>query len=353
MALPMNLFLLSMFSIVAAIDWGPNPIISDQVDLADPCVLEFNGTLYLYPTSNQGNYEVYTRAISSQSPTWTKAGVVFESDVFCPFALVPGVGNSNTSLVWAPHVMHDSVSNKFYLYYTVCLSVGVAVADSPMGPFVDQGTLVDLAIDAFAMRDDDGQLFLYYAKLWEPIPLLFKKEHYSESIYGRRLLSPTELAPEPAVHLIHPDQEWWEFNTSETGVFSLARFLEGINEGPWVTKHEEVYYLTYSGASANSEFYRIGYATSSSPLGPFTKGPRKFNPIIRPADPSAIGVFGPGHHSVWRDASTGRSWAIYHRQKSNATGWGRELCVDELLIDKATGSMTINVSPTGDVAMIV
>lgn len=229
------------------------------------------------------------------------------------------------------------------------MSVGVAVADSPLGPFVSQRTLVELAIDAFAMRDDDGQLFLYYAKMWEPFPLLFKKHHYAESIYGQRLLSPTELAPEPAVHLVHPDQEWWEFN-STNGLGLFSRFLVGVNEGPWVTKHGDVYYLTYSGAAANSEFYRIGFATSHSPLGPFTKGPRNLNPIIRPADPSAIGVFGPGHHSVWRDASTGRSWAIYHRQRTNGTGWGRVLCVDELLIDEVTGAMTINVSPGGSVS---
>lgn len=327
--------------VVAAIEWGPNPIINDQPDLADPCVMEFNGTLYLYPTSNQASYEVYTRSLTDPGATnWTRAGVVFKSDMFCPFALAPGVGNH--SLVWAPHVMHDSASGKFYLYYTVCMSVGVAVSDSPLGPFKKVRTLVNMAIDAYAMRDADGQLYLYYAKLWEPVPLLFSKDHYAESIYGRRLLSPTELASEAAVHLIHPDQEWWEFNKSMTG--PLARFLTGINEGPWVTKHGSTYYLTYSGAAANSEFYRIGYATSTHPLGPFVKASQGLNPIIRPADPSPMGIYGPGHHSVWRDSSTGRSWAIYHIQKSTATGWGRMLCVDELFMDESTGAITVNVS---------
>merc|ERR1712048_990750 len=138
------------------------------------------------------------------------------------------------------------------------------------------------------------------------------------------------------------DQHWWEFNSSMTGPF--ATFLVGINEGPWVMKHKGLYYLTYSCAAANSEFYRLGYATSSSPLGPFTKGTQEKNPIFRPRNPATIGVYGPGHHSVWHDASSDRYWAIYHRQRSNGTGWGRELCVDELIFDD-DGSVSIRITP--------
>jgi len=325
---------------VSAIEWGSNPIIDDQVDLADPAVLEFDGKLYAYPTSNQAQYEVYVRDITAQSPHWTHGGVVFESNQICPFAWVPGVGNH--SLTWAPHVMHDEQSGKFYLYYTVCMTVGVAVADSPMGPFQKVRDLVHQAIDAYAMRDDDGQFYLYYAKMWN-LDGMFAKDHYAESVYGQRLASPTDLADESAVELIRPDQQWWEFNSSMTGPF--ARFLVGINEGPWVLKHNNRYYLTYSGAAANSEFYRLGYATSDNPLGPFTKGDESSNPIIQPRNPASIGVYGPGHHAVWRDSSTGRYWAIYHRQRGTGTGWGRELCVDELVFDDASGAVTLEVTP--------
>jgi GH43 family beta-xylosidase len=327
---------------VAAIEWGSNPIIDDQVDLADPSVVEFDGKLYAYPTSNQAQYEVYVRNISSESPGWTKGGAVFDGGMICPYSWVPGVGNH--SLTWAPHVMHDEPSGKFYLYYTVCMTVGVAVSDSPMGPFQKVRDLVHLAIDAYTMRDDDGQLYLYYAKMWN-LDGMLSKDHYAESVYGRRLKSPTELASDPAVELIRPDQQWWEFNSSN-GLGPFARFLVGINEGPWVLKHKDTYYMTYSGAAANSEFYRLGFATSDSPLGPFTKGDESSNPIIRPRNPSTIGVYGPGHHSVWRDSSTGRYWAIYHRQKTNGTGWGRELCVDELVFDDATGDVTLAVTPS-------
>ena len=36
-------------------------------------------------------------------------------------------------------------------------------------------------------------------------------------------------------------------------------------------KHNGTYYLMYSGSGANGPEYAIGYATSESPLGPFTK----------------------------------------------------------------------------------
>ena len=53
----------------------------------------------------------------------------------------------------------------------------------------------------------------------------------------------------------------------------------GITEGPWITVINGQYLMTYSGASADSEFYRIGVATAASPLGPYLKS--EHNPITK------------------------------------------------------------------------
>ncbi|MDL1872546.1 hypothetical protein FBR05_10095, partial [Deltaproteobacteria bacterium PRO3] len=65
-----------------------------------------------------------------------------------------------------------------------------------------------------------------------------------------------------------------------------------VAEGPWMLKRKGVYYLMYSGSGADGPDYAIGYATSKSPLGPFTK--HAGNPIAKRGN----GVFGPGHHCV-------------------------------------------------------
>ena len=107
-----------------------NPIISDQSDWADPCVMEHNNTLYLYPTGDQTQYEVFTFDLKqkmhpSKSEGWVRGPTVFKPSAkkssSCLVSRIPGLGNG--SLVWAPHVIYHSDSAKFIMYYSICLEV--------------------------------------------------------------------------------------------------------------------------------------------------------------------------------------------------------------------------------------
>lgn len=320
-------------------------------DTADPCILEYNETLYLYPTGDQTGYQVYTLNLADLNDTskWTPGPVVFSKDEFCGMALFPGMGRS-WSLNWAPHVSYDPDSKKFYLYYSVCFNVGVAVSDSPLGPFEDHGVLVGWAIDAFVMRDvsqETGRVdwYLYYAGV--------HMRHYFNGIsriWGQRLkpgdmtkLDDTPGFDQPKL-LLRPSQDW-EWSAS-------IESPKGVVEAPWVMKlhpgdnevnAQPVYYLMYSGAGANTPAYSLGYATSNSPLGPFTR--YENNPIITPRDPSTLGILGPGHHAVWTDKA-GRMWVFYHQQRSTRTGWDRTLMVDELKMNG--GVMSLEVTKNQD-----
>ena len=237
-----------------------NPIISDQPDLADPSVLEFNNTLYLYPTSNQVSYEVYTFSLAGgahpalkNASAWVHGPTIFTPQTECLVGKIPGLGKGK--LVWAPHVIRNHGDGKFYLYYSVCLHVGVAVAEHPLGPFVDHGKLVENAIDAFVLQDQ-GSLYLLYSKIdyWR----IYNGE---ESIVGVRLSTPTTIdRTQGATQLIHPDQHWWEFNRSAFYVPA------GINEAPWVhVENGSSYLLIYSGAGANTAAYRLGCNAHQTP----------------------------------------------------------------------------------------
>src|SRR5262245_30279984 len=135
-----------------------NPILSDQ-DLADPEVIRVDGKYYLFPSSSGRGYDVYT---SSDLVHWKRQGRAFED---------------HRHGAWAPDVFYNKGGDKkFYLYYTdnapegiaqglFHKQIGVSVANSPLGPFVDKGSLATDAIDAHLFQDDDGKMYLYYVQL--------------------------------------------------------------------------------------------------------------------------------------------------------------------------------------------
>lgn len=256
-----------------------NPVIS-EIGPADPTVLLYNGVYYMYPTGDNTSYHVYT---SYDLVHWAKGPKVFE----------PGGIN-----VWAPDVFYHEADEKFYLYYTADFKIGVAVADQPTGPFMDQGILLNGYIDAHLFQDDDDKYYLYFTDIGH--------------IYVQEMSNPTQLMGSSQV-ILTPTQSW----EMQWG---------SVNEGPWMIKHNGLYYLLYSGSGADSQYYAVGYATATSPLGPFTKYSE--NPIVH----SGGGVYGPGHGSVTTDAA-GNLWHIYHQKAGTEIDWNRFICIDPMWFD--------------------
>ena len=266
-----------------------NPII-DLIGPADPAVILHEGTYYLYPTLDGKGYDVFT---STDLVHWERKGKCFED---------------TRGGVWAPDVFHHVRGDgKFYLYYTVDRPgggklIGVAVGDGPMGPFEDKGTLVEGSIDAHVFQDDDGALYLYYVEI----------EH-GFRIFAQPMADPLTKRGERTLG-IRPDTPW-------------EKAKGEVTEGPWMMKHGGRYYLMYSGSGADGPDYAIGYATATSPTGPFTK--YEGNPIAKRGN----GVFGPGHHCVVTGPD-GKFWMVYHQQNSAKVGWDRFLAIDPLWFDE-------------------
>ena len=266
-----------------------NPII-DRIGPADPAVIRYSGKYYLYPTLDTRGYHVF---VSDDLVHWEQK----------PRCYTDARGGA-----WAPDVFHNEKGDGwFYLYYTVDdprggKLIGVAVADGPLGPFIDKGTLVTGAIDAHLFQDDDRSMYLYYSEA----------AHDHSRIAVQPMADPLTKRGKPTV-LIRPTDAW-------------ERHRGAIAEGPWMLKRKGVYYLMYSGSGADGPDYAIGYATAMSPTGPFTKHPG--NPIARRGN----GVFGPGHHCVVTGPD-GKLWMVYHQQNSEAIGWKRFLAIDPLWFD--------------------
>jgi xylan 1,4-beta-xylosidase len=271
-------------AIAAAATTYQNPIIPGN--LADPAVILHEGLYYLYATG-EVNGDNGTRVYTSKNLIdWERGPVVF---------------NPGQRHVWAPDVWRDPDSGRFYLYYTVNHTVGVAEADSPLGPFTITRKFHDSAIDAHLFRDDDGKLYYYFVKL------------PGFRISVQPMSSPTELAGEPKV-VIQPESDW-------------EKRAGHVTEGPWIIKHNQKYYMLYSGSGADTPDYAVGYATADHPMGPFTRAPH--NPIVQRSE----GLFGPGHGCAIQDAE-GKWWHIYHQKRNDRVEWNRFIAIDPLWFDE-------------------
>lgn len=255
-----------------------NPIF----DSADPCVLYYDGTYYCYATSEFVGYHVYT---STDLVNWTDAGAC------------AGMMWGLDRWYWAPEVIEKD--GKFYMIATVDEHIGIAVADSPLGPFVpEENWLYEKSIDGHIFIDDDGRAYLYYVS-WQT----------EYAIYGCELDEDLRSVKEGTTVQLLKAMDPWETVDG------------GCVEGPYMLKHNGTYYLTYSGTVYTSDQYAVGYATSDSPLGTF----RRYdgNPILNFNE----AVHGPGHHSFTTDAN-GDLWIVYHRHNSVDEIHPRMTCID-------------------------
>ena len=264
---------------------------------ADPFVLLAEGMYYHYSTNDPAGYHVL---VSEDLTHWEDRGYCLHKDDV-----------KGEKWFWAPEVL--ALNGKYYMVYTAEEHLGLAVADSPAGPFVQtkKAWLSERnGIDGHFMVDAAGAVYLYYVRF-----------DHGNVIYGVKLADCPEqfirMAEEgdvfiddaAEVRLLEVEEEW------ETHMGRVA-------EGPFVLQHEGKYYLTYSANDYRSADYAIGYAVSDSPLGPF----RKYagNPILIRNDK----VNGTGHHSFTTSKDGKNLICVYHIHKSLTEVHPRMTCID-------------------------
>jgi xylan 1,4-beta-xylosidase len=138
-----------------------------------------------------------------------------------------------------------SAATKKPIYYTT-------------NPFEDNwkpmGQTLPFAVwDPHFFRDDDGKVYLYWGC------------SNVQPIYGVRLGANMQPATEPEVLIKHNQSIYgWEAPGEKN---ELTR--NGYNEGAWMTKFNNRYYLQYAAPGTEFKTYADGVYTSDSPLGPF------------------------------------------------------------------------------------
>jgi GH43 family beta-xylosidase len=98
-----------------------------------------------------------------------------------------------------------------------------------------------------------------------------------------------------------------------------------------------IYYLTYSANNWETPQYGVGYATASSPLGPFTKSPT--NPIL--SQNASIGMYSTGHGSFAVSPDEGQLYYVHHGRPS-PTEPQRRLYTERAFLDPGSLGLSID-----------
>lgn len=226
-----------------------NPIVQTAYT-ADPAPLVYNDKLYLYTSHDEDDSTWFTMNdwklySTDDMVNWTEHPTPLS---FKTFEWARGDA-------WAAQCIERD--GKFYMYVPVTdckgeSAIGVAVADSPYGPFYDPlGTSLVQAdfgnIDPTVFIDDDGQAYLYWGN-----PNCFYVK-----------LNKDMISYEGGIHAVPMTPE--SFGRRE-GNPKRATLYE---EAPWLYKRKGVYYLFYAGGPIPEH---LAYATSDSPEGPWKYG---------------------------------------------------------------------------------
>ncbi|MCS6992746.1 MAG: glycoside hydrolase family 43 protein [Anaerolineales bacterium] len=281
--------------------------------IGDPFVLRApDGLYYCYATSAPDGFQAW---VSPNLADWREAGYVYQRRP-------DSWGQSD---FWAPEVVF--YQGRYVMHYTArwaknqSLRLGVAIADSPLGPFVDvfNRPMFDFgyaAIDGHVFFDDDGRKYFYYSR--DCSENIVEGRHESHLYVAELTDDLLSFRSEPVL-VAKPEQEW------ETRHSAEWRW----NEGPFVLKHEGRYFLMYSANFYASREYAVGYAVSESPTGPFVKAAH--NPVLAARGAE---ISGPGHNSVTL-APDGKTLVIVyhiHTDPQNPSG-DRQVCIDRMGFD--------------------
>ncbi len=293
------IFLLSVFTVINAL----NPIVQTMYT-ADPAPMVHNGKMYLYTSHDEdnsswfvmNNWKLYT---TTDMVNWTDHGIVLS---YSDFSWAKGDA-------WAAQCIERE--GKFYMYVPVTSrlnnkpAIGVAVADSPYGPFYDPlgKPLVQSGhgdIDPTVFIDDDGQAYLYWGN-----PNCYYVELNEDMISFKNDIVRVPMTEE-------------SFGKREGEIKDRPTLYE---EAPWLYKQKDMYYLLWGGGPIPEH---LGYSTSKSP-----KGPWKNRGVLMPTEGRSF-----TNHPGIIDYK-GKTYLFYHNGAlPGGQGFNRSVCVNEVKFNK-------------------
>ena len=289
---------------------------------SDPAPMVHNGTMYVYTGHDEDGADFFWM---QEWRVYSTQDMVNWQDHGSPLALESFSWADDRA--WASQTIERD--GKFYWY--ICahskisngMAIGVAVSDSPTGPFRDAlgKPLFENGswdhIDPTVMIDDDEQAWLmwgnpqvYYLKLNRDM-ISYEGEvgklPMTEEAFGGPMMKEREKG---------------------------KKYKDSYVEGPWLTKRNGIYQLLYAAGGVPEH---ISYSTAPSPLGPW----RYAGEIMPLCDTNSF-----TNHCGVADFK-GHSYFFYHTGKlPQGGGFGRSVAVEEFKYN-ADGSFP-TIMPTDE-----
>jgi beta-xylosidase len=332
-----------------------NPL---NITFGDPFILRASdGKSYMYGTSGENGFRTYS---SDDMVHWKDEGLVYRGATPESWTI---------DCFWAPEVYERN--GKYYLFFSANwkenpthelenFRIGVAVSDKPTGPFkemydrpvFDPGYPI---IDANLYFDDEnGKVYMYYSRCCYKHPVESEIadrargkgwfDEVEESwIYGVEIqpdfsdvIGEPVLLLRPPVMLDDKQAEW------ESRSVTANEVNRRWTEGSYLIKKSDMYYMMYSANFFGGQYYAVGYATSTNPLGPFKKAEN--NPVLQKNTEKGGDVTGTGHNMVLT-LPDGQMYCVYHG-RTTKTGDERVVFIDKMEI-KTNGGLVV-YGPTTD-----
>lgn len=282
---------------------------------ADPSAHVFNGKIYIYPShdvdagipfnDNGDHFGMEDYHVFSMENIESE---VIDNGVALHVKDVPWAEKQ----MWAPDVACKN--GKYYLYFPAkradgIFQIGVAVSDSPTGPFIPEPQAIkgSYTIDPAVFEDEDGKFYLYFGGIWGGQLQKYRNNKFSEE---NEEPHKNEPALGPIVALLTDDMKQFDESPREIKILDKNGevLLAGNNEqrffeGPWMHKYKGKYYFSYS----TGDTHFICYAIGDNPYGPFTYQGRILNPVIG----------WTSHHSI---CEVEGKWYLFYHDSSLSKG---------------------------------
>ena len=295
---------------------------------ADPSAHVFDGKIYIYPSHDIDAGEAFDDLGSHFA---MEDYHVISMDSIDSEAVDNGVALHVDDVPWAKSQMwapdaHEK-DGKYYLFFPAkahdgIFRIGVAVSDSPVGPFTAQPEAIkgSYSIDPAVFKDDDGSYYMYFGGLWGGQLQRWRSGNFNAD----EPESPTAHLPnddEPALLplVAKMTDDLLEFSEAPKEGLIVDEngdpLLAGDNarryfEGPWMHKYKGTYYLSYS----TGDTHFLCYATSDSPYGPFTYRGKILNPVVGWTT----------HHSI---CEVNGKWYLFYHDSSLSKGVTHLRCI--------------------------
>lgn len=282
---------------------------------ADPEAIIYGDRYWIFPTYS-AEYEKQVHFDCFSSPdliNWTKHERIIDT------AEVKWAHRA----MWAPGVIEKDGS--YYFFFAAndvhpgeIGGIGVAVASQPQGPYrdllgkplINENVNGAQPIDQFVFRDVDGTYYMYYGG-WRRCNVVKLNEDF------------TGLVP-------FSDGEMFKEVTPD-----------GYVEGPVMFIRKGKYYFMWSEGGWTGPDYRVAYAISDNPFGPFER-----IGIVLQQDPEI--ATGAGHHSVLNIPGTDEWYIVYHRRPLTETSpHHRVTCIDRMEFDQDGFILPVKITHEG------